>query len=200
VADELVLVESLPLGSLVLRPKGHVQHVVVSFLAFHNVCGAMSTRPSVKWYPTSDGGFSRLPSPHATHVDPYQLRFTLKYHRRRFEPQQVLLFSLSSGRFEFMFKGCSVRLVQRGSSSEVKVWPRTVSQWISSDGKVYLRIKYPISSWSKGSAWLDLVKNPPVELPRGPGTSREDNPYRAHHTQEEFCWMTPLPQSRFALI
>lgn len=193
--SEIAQVKNLRIGTIFRKIKGDVLFMLTSNLAFKNLA-----ERKLAWYPQPGGGFKPEPSIFPVPVDVNSLFFSHRaWSQRNLWLRTQPAVSLHKGRFEF----CSPdrEVVVMGTShaaefEEVDPDERQTRVWTGRSGDAFLVIKYSARSWSKQGAWEHLTKNPPPELLRWPGVSKEDNPYRASHRPgQEYCWLARLPMN-----
>jgi hypothetical protein len=206
--ETLVQIRDLPMGAVFRKPKGDVLFLLTSNFLFERLASHGGT-----WFPQPGGIFGAQPSIYPIPVDKTSLHFAYKaWSERGLGRFTIPAVSLHLGRFEFFPLDKVVVLEAAPEGFEVKSKAQqALDEYVVRDGPVeritriwnglndmpYIVIKYPSRYWTKGAAWEHLVANPPPEVLRWPGVSKDSNPYRAKHRYgEEFCWMARIPTLR----
>lgn len=210
-AEASALVQDLPPGTIFRKPKGDVLFMLTTNFTFEIVA-----RKKLPWFPQPGGSFKSTPSIFPVPINIQSLYFAHKaWSLRNFWLRMLPAISLHKGRFEFF--ALDREVIVMGTSPSEMGFNRPASKGpqdipleeyvrrekpperITRRWKHFLVIKYPVRYWTKGGAWDHLVANPPPELLRWPGISKDDNPYRAKHIYSvEYCWMARLPTSDFS--
>lgn len=182
--QHLVPVKSLSPGTIIYKPKGHTPYMLVK----NQDCEGLQ-RPGRSLYLQEDGSLAESRS-----TLPVQVK-AIRRAGTRFQYSPALIYGTTPSGNLYHFRRTTLVEVARPTplSAFTKEEDPVSGDRIVKVSDDYLVVKYPTENWSKGVAWEHLVNNPPPELRRAPGTSKDDNPYRKCHGPEEWAWLAPLP-------
>jgi len=140
-------------------------------------------------FPYPDGSLRHIPYEEGRLKDcsiPYSRIGAFK-HKSQYYGKGTAYLALEKSYLSLEYKPSPVMVLE--GPREV---PRSPRVTYVSNGRIY--IEYDTSCWMKGTAWVDLCSNPPPELERGPGISRQDNPYiRKHDHSKVWRWVAYIP-------